>query len=426
MTRARDAGPFLLVDAVELLALTLSDRLMAQRMHQPLKDIHILDLSTVISGPMAVALLADQGASVIKVESIEGDTCRLIGPAKGDLSAIYIAANRGKRSIALDLKAPASAKILHALVRRADLVVNNFRPGVMDRLGLDDATLVGLNPRLIRLSITGYGADGPAAGDKAYDAVIQAVAGVSASHRDQHSGNPGLVATLMCDKLTAMTAAQAVTAALYARSQDGRGRKVEVAMLDAMLAFQWPDAMYNHVFVDSPPAPYPEMGATQKPWKTADGFVATMGPQKAEFEAQCRALGRPDIAEDPRFRTIALRSRHQAELRALLEPLMAQFSNSELQQAFRQHGAPLGRVNERSAVLTDEQVRHNAMLVEIDHGDLGRVRLARAAGKFDGQPMPAPGAAAHLGEHGQAVLAELGFDAAEVAALVADRVLRLP
>ena len=105
---------------------------------------------------------------------------------------------------------------------------------------------------------------------------------------------------------------------------------------------------------------------------------------------------------------------------------MAQFSNSELQQSFRQHGAPLGRVNERSAVLTDEQVRHNAMLVEIDHGDLGRVRLARAAGKFDGQPMPAPGAAAHLGEHGQAVLAELGFDAAEVAALVADGVLRLP
>ena len=395
-------------------------------MTPPLQGLHILDLSTVISGPMAAALLADQGAAVIKVESLDGDTCRLLGPAKGDLSAMYIAVNRGKRSIALDLKSPDAAPILHALVRRADVVVSNFRPGVMDRLGLDDATLAALNPRLIRLAISGYGSDGPAAGDKVYDAVIQAVAGVAASHRDQHTGHPGLVATLVCDKLTAITAAQAVTAALYARERDGCGRRVDVAMLDAMLAFQWPDAMYNHVFVDEAPPHFPELGATQKPWRTANGFVATMAPQNGEFAGQCRALGRPDIADDPRFASSRLRSRNALELRAQLEPLMAQFSNAELQASFRTHGAPLGQVNERVAVLVDPQVLHNQSLVEIDHGDLGRVRLARAAARFEGQAMPAPAPAAHLGEHGAQVLAELGFDAAEIATLVADGVLRLP
>jgi crotonobetainyl-CoA:carnitine CoA-transferase CaiB-like acyl-CoA transferase len=395
-------------------------------MNPPLQDVRILDLSTVISGPMAVALLADQGASVIKVESLEGDTCRLIGPAKGDLSAIYIAANRGKRSIALDLKAAASRPVLQALIRRADVVVNNFRPGVMARLGLDDAALVALNPGLVRLSISGYGDSGPAAGDKVYDAVIQAVAGVAASHRDQASGLPGLVSSLLCDKLTALTAAQAVTAALFARQRDGCGRRVEVSMLDATLAFQWPDMMYNHVFVDEPPPLFPELGATQKPWRTADGMVATMAPQQAEFQAQCRALGQPQIADDPRFATLRLRNRHAAELRALLEPLMAQFTNDELQAAFRAHGAPLGRVNERGAVVDDPQVRHSQALVEIDHGTLGRVRLARSASRFDGRALPPAGQAPHHGEHGREVLTELGLDAAQIDALQAAGVLRLP
>ncbi len=395
-------------------------------MNPPFQNLHILDLSTVVSGPMAVALLADQGASVIKVESLDGDTCRLIGPAKGDLSAIYIAANRGKRSIALDLKAPAATSILHALIKRADVVVNNFRPGVMDRLGLGDARMTELNPRLIRLSITGYGPDGPASGDRVYDAVIQAVAGVAASHRNHDTGQPGLVATLVCDKLTAITAAQAVSAALYARERDGMGRLVEVSMLDAMLAFQWPDAMYNHVFVDAPPPHFPELGATQKPWKTADGFVATMAPQQGEFAAQCRGLGRPDIATDPRFATQRGRNRHAMELRALLEPLMAQRSTEQIVSDFRGLGAPVGRVNERGAVLDDPQVRHNGQLVEIEHGELGRVRLARAAARFDGQPVPSPSPAAHLGEHGEAVLQELGLDQQQIARLVADGVLRLP
>ena len=272
---------------------------------------------------MATALLADQGAAVIKVESPEGDTSRRVGPAKGDLSAAFITVNRGKRSIALDLKHPEARTILTALVRQTDVLVSNFRPGVLERLGLDRAHLQTLNPTLVQLSITGFGPDGPRADDRAYDAVIQAVAGVSASHRDKHTGLPGLLSSTVCDKLTALTAAQALTAALFARERDGQGRHVEVSMLDATLAFQWVDAMYNQVFLDDAPVGFPEMGITLKPYATADGMVAVMMPQQAEFVALCHALGRPDVAQDARFSSPQARSRHPAELRATLEPLMA-------------------------------------------------------------------------------------------------------
>lgn len=392
----------------------------------PLAGIRIVDLSNVFSGPMATALLADQGASVIKVESPEGDTSRKVGPAKGDLSAAFITVNRGKRSIALDLKRPEAQDILAQLVRKADVLVSNFRPGVLARLGLDHVQVASLNPTLVQLSITGFGADGPRAEDRAYDAVIQAVAGVSASHRDKHSGQPALLATTLCDKLTALTAAQAVSAALFARSRDGKGRHVEVAMLDATLAFQWVDAMYNHVFLDAPPQGFPEMGVTLKPYATADGMVAVMAPQQSEFAALCRALGRPDIAQDERFASLQVRSRHAPELRAVLEPLIAAQHTTAFEAASRVEGAPVGRVNERAEVLTDPQVLHNKTLVELDHGSVGRVRLARAAALFDGAPFEPASPAPHLGEHGRAVLGEFGFDDAQISRWVASGVLHLP
>ena len=395
-------------------------------MTPPLHGIRILDLSTVFSGPMAATLLCDQGAEVVKVEAPEGDTSRLIGHTKGDLSSSFIAANRGKRCIALDLKTPAARDIVLALVARADVLIENFRPGVMARLGLDDADLARQFPRLVRLSITGFGATGPRAGDKAYDAVIQALGGVAASQRDPHTGDPVMLATTVCDKLTALTAAQAVTAALLARERDGQGRRVEVSMLDATLAFQWPDAMYNQVFMDDAPAPMPAFGATQRPWRTADGFVATMVPRQDEFIALCQALGQPDLPQDPRFASQQARYRNGPALRALLEPVMAQIDTATLEAACRQHGVPMGVLHEHADVLTDPQVLHNGTLVSLSQGSAGRVRVARAAALFDGQALLPRAGAGRLGEHGPAVLAELGFSDAQIAQWVADRVLRLP
>jgi crotonobetainyl-CoA:carnitine CoA-transferase CaiB-like acyl-CoA transferase len=391
----------------------------------PLQDIRIVDLSTVFSGPLAVAVLADQGAQVIKVESLEGDTSRLIGPAKGDLSATFIAANRGKRSLAMDLKQSAAKKILLELISAADVLINNFRPGVMERLGLSDEVLLQTNPRLIRLSITGFGSQGDAAQEKVYDAVIQAVAGVAASQRNPINGQPMVLATALCDKLTALNASQAVVAALYAREKDGQGRRIDLSMLDATLAFQWPDTMYNHVFMDQAPAEFPEFGVNQKPWPTRDGLVATMSPQQAEFKGQCQALGREDIAEDPRFANLPLRNHNGKELRQLLEPLMASFTTDELLERFHHFNAPIGRINERAQVLQDPHVVQGQSLVEIDHGDIGRVRLAQHAALFDGQRLPLPQPAAHLGEHSRAILGELGYSSAQIQDLLDKQIIKV-
>ena len=391
----------------------------------PLQDIRIVDLSTVFSGPLAAAVLADQGAQVIKVESLEGDTSRMIGPAKGDLSATFIAANRGKRSLAMDLKQSAAKKILLELISAADVLINNFRPGVMERLGLSDEVLLQTNPRLIRLSITGYGSQGEAAQEKVYDAVIQAVAGVAATQRNPLNGQPTVLATALCDKLTALNASQAVVAALYAREKDGQGRRIDLSMLDATLAFQWPDTMYNHVFLDQAPAEFPEFGVNQKPWPTRDGLVATMSPQQAEFKGQCQALGREDIANDPRFASLPLRNHNGKELRQLLEPLMASFTTDALLERFHQFNAPIGRINERAQVLLDPHVVQSQSLVEIDHGDIGRVRLAQHAALFDGQRLPLPQPAAHLGEHSRDILGELGYSSAQIQDLFERQIIKV-
>src|SRR6476646_4060248 len=243
---------------------------------QPLAGIRVLDLSTVYSGPMAAALLADQGAEVIKVENPDGDICRRIGPAKGDISSAFIAMNRGKRSIVVDLKSEQGKAVLADLIARTDVLMENFRPGVMEKLVFDRDKLQQLNPRMIYLSITGFGQDGPYTKARVYDAVIQAVSGMCASQLEKPGGEPGLVATTICDKLTAMTAAQAVTAALLAREHDGRGRVIDLSMLDSTLAFNWPDAMYNHVWLDDPPPNWPEVGGMLRPYKTRAGYLTAL------------------------------------------------------------------------------------------------------------------------------------------------------
>ncbi|WP_439574371.1 CaiB/BaiF CoA transferase family protein [Phreatobacter sp.] len=392
----------------------------------PLTGIRILDFSAVLSGPMATAMLADQGAEVIKVEPPEGDTTRMIGPSRGRMSAMYIAANRGKRSIVIDLKQEAGRQLALSLAARCDVLVENFRPGAMARLGLDHAAVSAVTPAIVYLSISGFGQSGPDSGARVYDSVVQAVSGFAAAHREPGTKEPMLLATTLCDKLTALTAAQAITAALFARGRDGTGRRIELSMLDAALAFQWPDAMYNHVFLDDPPPPFPEFGASQRLWKTADGHLATMVPQQGEFAAMCEGLGRPDIPKDPRFASLAMRSRHAAEMRAVLEPLFATLTTQEALARLKATGTPVGRVNERGDVITDPQVVHNGAIAEIDNGAVGRVRLARGAARFDGALADLPGPAPDLGADSRAILADLGFGETEIDRLAAAGTIRVP
>lgn len=393
----------------------------------PLAGIKVIDLSAVVSGPMAAGLLADQGADVIKVEPQQGDLTRVIGPAKGDITGLFAAINRGKRGIVLDLKQARARAVLRQLVAGADVLVENFRPGAMARLGFAYEDVVAFNPGIVYLSISGFGQSGPNAQGRVYDPVIQAVAGFADAHPDPRSGEPQLLQTLMCDKLTALTAAQAVTAALFARERQAAiqktgpktGQKIELSMLDAAVSFLWPEAFYNHSFLDEPPAALPEFGAHQKLWRCRDGWLAMITPQNEEFAAMCRVLGAPQLITDARFVSIAARRLHQPPLRALLDPLVAQRGLDELVPALAAAGVPVGRVNTKAQLPTDPQVVHNHLLHDTDYPGLGRLRTPRAAAQFIGLPFDATRRAPHLGEHSRAVLLELGLDAAEVDALFA-------
>lgn len=387
----------------------------------PLAGIRIIDCSQIVSGPMAAQMLADQGAEVIKVESPGGDPVRSLGPRKADLSSMFIAVNRGKQGLCLDLKSADGVAVLERLLATADVLIENFRPGVLARLGLDWPRLQAINPRLIYCSITGFGPDGPYQNVRVYDPVIQAVSGIAASQVDKE-GTPGLVRHLVADKVTALTAAQAITAALFRRERAGPqapGERVEVAMLDAAVAFNWPDGMYNYSFLDDAPERWPEYGAQMRLWKAADGQVAIGALQDAEFVALCRSLGRDDLADDPRFRSPAGRIRHQREWAPQVSAELAQRSRADLMAGFVAHGAVGGPVVALPDVPEDAQVQHNRICVEVPHGEhVGRVRQARAPARF-GAPLPAPGPAPHLGEHSRQVLAGLGLDDAAIAALIA-------
>jgi crotonobetainyl-CoA:carnitine CoA-transferase CaiB-like acyl-CoA transferase len=391
----------------------------------PLSGIRIIDLSQIVSGPMACQMLADQGAEVIKVESPGGDPVRGLGPRKADLSSMFIAVNRGKRGLCLDLKSPQGLAVLERLVATADVLVENFRPGVLARLGLDWARLQVINPRLIYCSITGFGPDGPYSNVRVYDPVIQAVSGIAASQTDKE-GTPGLVRHLVADKVTALTAAQAITASLLRRAlagADAVGERIEVAMLDAAVAFNWPDGMYNDAFLDDAPPRGPEYGAQMRLWKAADGQVAIGALQTSEFVALCRSLDRDDLASDPRFQSLGGRLQHQREWAPQVSAEIARRTRAELMAGFVREGAVGGPVVALMDVPDDVQVQHNGICITVDHDDsVGRVRQARPPARF-GQALATPGPAPHLGEHSRQILAAAGYDAAAIAALFADGVV---
>jgi len=390
-------------------------------MSGPLAGYRIVDCSQIVSGPMAATMLADQGAEVVKVESPGGDPVRTLGPRKGDLSSMFIAVNRGKQGLCLDLKSPDGLAVLERLIATADVLLENFRPGVLARLGLDWDRVHSLNPRLIYCSITGFGPDGPYQNVRVYDPVIQAVSGIAASQVDKE-GTPGLVRHLVADKVTALTAAQAITAALLRRERagpDAPGERVEVAMLDAAIAFNWPDGMYNNGFLDDAPDRWPEYGAQMRLWKAADGQVAIGALQTAEFVALTRSLGRDDLADDPRFLSMGGRIKHQREWAPQVSAEIARRTRAELMDGFVAHGAVGGPVVALDDVPNDAQVRHNGICIEVAHEPaIGRVRQARAPARF-GTDLPPPGPAPHLGQHSRQTLAALGYDAAAIAALLA-------
>lgn len=388
----------------------------------PLAGVRVVDFSQIVSGPMAAQILGQQGAEVIKVESPGGDPVRGLGPAKGDRSAMFIAVNHGKRGLAVDLKTDAAKAIVMALVERADVLIENFRPGVIGRLGFGHAACAAHNPRLVYASINGFGPDGPYANIRVYDPVVQAVSGLAALQAGA-DGVPQLMRTLVADKTTAIAAAQAITAALFARERSGVGQRIDLAMLDVAVGFAWPDGMWNDTFLDDPPPPSPAYGAQMRLWVAADGRVAIGALQTAEFVALCDAVGRPDLAVDPRLASVAGRNAHRADWTTALGEAVAAMPVDALMAGFIRTGAVGGRANAVADVARDPQVVHNATVTTIDHGAIGRAAVPRGAARFGGAAVVASGPAPMIGEHSRAILGELGYDPAAIDALVASGVV---
>ena len=392
----------------------------------PLAGIRIVDVSAIVSGPLATMLLADQGADVIKVEAPGiGDFMRMGPFRRGNLSAFFANANRGKRSLVVDLGKPRGREIVKALVRRADVFVQNWRPGAAERLGLGEEALRAESPGLIYVSISGYGDSGPYRDRRVYDPIIQGLTGHVAVQRNPEFPVPDLVRNVVADKASAYTVAQAITAALFARERGAGGQHVRVPMLDASLAFFWPDGMMAHTMLGDGVAAGPTLYELYRLQPTEDGHLIYFAASDAEMHGLFRALGHPEWCGDPRFAAIEARRvpENFQTLGGLLDAAFRACKTRELLERLVAEQVAAGAVLSLPEVLDDPQVRHNGAVFEREHPAAGRMREPRPPARFERTPSE-PGRPAPLhGEHGDEILAELGIGQAERAALRAEGVL---
>jgi crotonobetainyl-CoA:carnitine CoA-transferase CaiB-like acyl-CoA transferase len=383
----------------------------------PLAGIRVIDFTSIYSGPIGTSILGDQGADVIKVEAADGDLMRRGKPAGRNVAASFAMMNRNKRSIVIDARTDAGREVLLDLIRDADVVVENFRPGVMDRLGIGYEHCRAANPKIIFASINGVGSTGPYSKRRVYDAVIQAVGGVAALQSDPATGRPQMINTLICDKITSLNAAQVVTAALFARERHGIGQRVELTMLDAALHFIWPDGMHNQSFLGDDVEPMPALDHSHFVRATADGYVAVMPVKAAELEGSFKALGLDALWGDPRFATPADRYRNAELLQGLLNDAYASFSTEDICARLEANDVPFAKINGRDDVVKDPQVKAMGALLEVAHPQGGRMRQPRPPGQFSQTPAGLMRCSPELGEHTKEVLREIRSDA-EIEALL--------
>ena len=384
----------------------------------PLEGIRVLDLTTMVSGPVATMMLADQGADVIKIEPPAGDIMRRTGHRHRGMSASFLSCNRSKRSLALDLKTTEGLEIARKLAATADVLVQNFRPGAIERMGLGEDVVRALSPEIIYVSISGFGETGPYAHQRVYDPVIQALCGLTEIQADRETGRengrPRMVRTIIPDKTTSVTAAQAITAALFARERTGKGQHIRISMLDTMVAFLWPEASASLSFVGNEADPARGQAGPDLVFATAEGYITAGAITDSEWSGMCRALGREDLIADERFKTAEARVQNVAERRTIMTEEIAKWPSAEILARLDREGVPAAPVLSREQVIEDAQVIENRP-IEIHHAPvLGPVRQPRPAARFDLTPSEIQAMAPYLGADNEAILAELGYGSEEI------------
>jgi len=340
------------------------------------------------------------------------------------MSASFLSCNRSKRSLSVDIKSPKGLEIVKKLVETADVLVQNYRPGAIERMGLGEDAVRGIKPDIIFVSISGFGEHGPYANQRVYDPVIQALCGLADIQTDRVTGEPRMVRTIIPDKTTSVTAAQAITAALLVRERTGEGQHVRLAMLDTMVAYLWPEGSSGMSFIDNEIDPARGQMGLDLVFKTTDGYITAGAVSDAEWQGMCRALNREDMLEDPRFVDPAIRSKHTVERRQFMSDEIAKWSAAELLLRFLANEVPCAPILDRRAVIENEQVVQNKIFEIHDHPVLGKVRQPRPAARFDRTPAEVKAMAPFLGADNAAILSELGYTEDEIGAFGKDGVVK--
>ncbi len=392
----------------------------------PLKGIRVIDITSMITGPLCAQQLGDLGADVIKIEPTHGEISRWMAPPqKAGLTGYYTQMNRNKRSLALDLKSPEGIAIIRKLAESADILVENFRGGVCDRLGIGYDALRALNDRLIYVSITGFGPTGPYADRPAYDPIAQGLVGMMPIQGKPFGGKPQLIQSAIVDKTTATTAAGVALAALYARDRPGgtgKGQRVDVPMIDAWAANSLADMMPVDSFMPNDmqdPAPL----AVLRTFETADGFVVGMALQDNHFLGLCQALECPELLERPGMRNMGERVNDFGPWLDAIGEVMQRFSTRELLARLNAAGVPFGPVKTIREFAEDPQARHNRTIFDAEHPEAGTMRYVRYPGHLSATPACLHRHPPRLGEHSAEVLREAGYSDAAIERFIEDKVV---
>jgi crotonobetainyl-CoA:carnitine CoA-transferase CaiB-like acyl-CoA transferase len=380
---------------------------------KPLEGITILEFSTMITASFAAMQMCEQGARVIKVEPLDaGDPLRYIGTNKGGISSLFANCNRGKQSIRINIKEEAGQELVREMVPHVDIVIHNYRPGVMDRLGLGSDALRALNSRLIYTAISGFGTQGPLSGAPAYDPIIQAHSGITAA---QGKEEPTFIRSLVCDKITAYTACQAVTSALYLREKTGEGQHIDLSMLDAGLFFIFPDGFQNHTLLDSDIEIQPMLtDILYDLILTSDGSVTVSAGTADQQMRSFIAMGMEHLLVDERFDSMEKLIANIDEFKGLVAAEYLKHTTEDVMAKMKEADVPCARCLNRDEVLAQEQLSANESVTTIDHPLMGNMRVVKAPPRFGGELLEPGGPSPSHGQHTREVLESFELDAERI------------
>jgi len=375
----------------------------------PLEGVRIIDLTSMVSGPMGAMMLADQGAEVIKVEPIAGEQLRHMAAPHNGVNPVFYSCNRGKKSLAIDLKSKEGKQILIKLIKDSDVLMQNFRPGTTDRMGFGYEDMKKINPNLVYLSISGFGDKGPYAQSRVYDPVIQALSGATDIQADRNTGTPKMFRVVIADKVTSLTAAQAISSALYARERTAKGQHIKLSMLDSVIAFFWPEGMSGLVFKENEFDVRKLQGSQDLIYEAKDRYITAGAVSDAEWTGMCNALNMQQLINDERFATSAARVINAEERKKITGQEIKKWQSNDILSRFQEEGVPSAPLLDRMELMNHEQIIRNQTILRQEYEGFGEVRQARPAAHFEDTPSEISRPAPKLGEHGEEILNSIGI-----------------